>query len=249
MGIAGLIVAAGRGERFGGGTAKQFRDLGGRAVIAHALETFLAHRAVDAVQVVIHSADRALYDAAIGAFGSGALLPPVTGSATRSGSVLAGLAGEATTYGTLAGEAVAYVPVRLAPQLTLALRAGAQHRVGDFPFFDAAVIGDAGTLRGYRRERFAGRTAVSGGAELRTKLFDVDAYVLPLQVGALGFVDAGRVWADDPAPAFDDNGPAGYQLGYGGGLWFGLLDRAVLNLTVGASDESTLVTVGLGFAY
>ena len=165
------------------------------------------------------------------------------------GALQAGLSGPAATYGTVAGELAAYVPLSVVPQLTLALRGGAETRVGDFPFFDAAVLGGPGSLRGYRRERFAGRTAASASAELRAGLFSLDAYVLPLRVGVLGFADAGRVWADDPAPEFDDDGPYGLQLGYGGGLWFGLLDRAVVTATVGASDEATLVNVGLGFAY
>ena len=164
-------------------------------------------------------------------------------------AVQAGLTGPAETYGVLGGELAAYVPLSVTPQLTLALRGGAETRVGEFPFFDAAVLGGPGSLRGYRRERFAGRTAASASAELRAKLFDLDAYVLPVEVGLLGFADAGRVWADSPAPEFDDDGPYGLQLGYGGGLWFGLLDRAVLSATVGASDEATLVNVGLGFAY
>ena len=167
------------------------------------------------------------------------------------GSAFAGLSGPAASYGTVGGEAVAYLPLGFSPQLTLALRAGALHTIGDFPFFDAAVLGGPGSLRGYRRERFAGRTAASASAEARAKLFDLDAYVLPLQIGALGFVDGGRVWADADRPAF---GPAttpagGLQLGYGGGLWVDVVDRAVVNLTVGASDEGTQVTLGLGFSY
>ncbi|WP_420455344.1 BamA/TamA family outer membrane protein [Rubrivirga sp.] len=184
-------------------------------------------------------------------------------------TVLAGVSGPSETYGVVGGEAAAYLPLSLAPQLTVAVRAGAEHIVGDFPFFDAVVLGGPGTVRGYRRERFAGRTAASGSAELRAKLFDLNAYVLPLNVGVLGFVDAGRVWADFPSCAevfgdaecmrlADDGVAVDYddpfasdevQLGYGGGLWIGVLDRAVVNLTVGASDENALVTFGLGFAY
>ena len=163
---------------------------------------------------------------------------------------LAGVTGPADTYGRLGAEAVAYVPVRIAPQLTLAARAGAETTVGDFPFFDGAVLGGPGTVRGYRRERFTGRSAASAGAELRAKLLTFDAYVLPIDVGALGFVDAGRVWAGDSPfrrATFDRSDEV--QLGYGGGLWFGVLDRGVVNVTAGISDEATLVTVGLGFAY
>ena len=165
------------------------------------------------------------------------------------GSGFAGLTGAADAYGTVGGEVVAYLPLRLAPQLTLALRAGGEHTVGDFPFFDAAVLGGDGSLRGYRRERFAGRSSASASAELRTKLLDVDAYVLPLEVGVLGFADAGRVWASDsPLPTATVTGDD-LQLGYGGGVWLSVVDRALVNLTVGASDEATLVTFGLGFAY
>ena len=181
------------------------------------------------------------------------------------GSGFAGLTGPADSYGTVGGEVAAYLPLNLAPQVTLALRAGGEHVIGDFPFFDAAVLGGDGSLRGYRRERFAGRSAASASAELRTKLLDLDAYVLPLEIGALGFADAGRVWADTPTctdivsppeqcalislviPDPDLGG--GLQLGYGGGLWISVIDRALLNLTVGASDEATFVTFGLGFAY
>jgi len=133
--------------------------------------------------------------------------------------------------------------------VTLALRGGAEHLVGDFPFFDAAVLGGPGTVRGYRRERFAGRTAASASAEVRAKLIDLDAYVLPLGIGLLGFVDAGRVWADATPYPLATYAGGGAQLGVGGGLWVSVLDRALLNLTVGASDEATLVTFGLGFAY
>ena len=56
--IAAVIVAAGRGERAGQAEGpKQYRLIGGRAVIAHTLETFLAHPQVDTVVVVIHADD------------------------------------------------------------------------------------------------------------------------------------------------------------------------------------------------
>jgi hypothetical protein len=179
---------------------------------------------------------------------------------TGTGAYRAGVAGAAGGYGQLGGEAAAYFPINYAPQLTLALRAGADHRFGDFPFFDAAVVGGPGSLRGYRRERFAGRTAAFGGAELRTKLFAVNTYALPFTVGALAFADAGRVWSGsvvpafgctpgDPCPDVDPDEGSGLHLGYGGGLYFNALNRAVLTLALGRSDEETLVTLGTGFSF
>ena len=86
--VAGLIVAAGQGVRMGGEVPKQYRRVGGKAVLAHAIDALIVHPQVDFVQVVIGNGQRALYDEAIG----DRLLPtPVTGGAMRRDSVIAGL--------------------------------------------------------------------------------------------------------------------------------------------------------------
>lgn len=84
-----LIVAAGRGQRFGGGLAKQYRDLLGKPVLVRTLETFLNHQAVGTVQVVIGAGDDDLYAEITPPHDK--LLPPVTGGATRQDSVRLGL--------------------------------------------------------------------------------------------------------------------------------------------------------------
>ena len=83
-----LIVAAGRGSRFGGASPKQYVELAGKPVLRHSLEAFARHPKVGAVRVVIHDDDRALYDAASAGLST---LAPVTGGATRQESVLRGL--------------------------------------------------------------------------------------------------------------------------------------------------------------
>lgn len=91
---AAVIVAAGRGVRAGGGAEgdlpKQYRTIGGEAVLTHTLQAFAGHDAVDAVLAVISDADRALYDAASAGLG-GKLRPAAIGGATRQDSVRAGL--------------------------------------------------------------------------------------------------------------------------------------------------------------
>lgn len=83
-----LVVAAGRGVRAGGGVPKQYRRLADRPVLAHSLAVFAQHRAIDAIRVVIHPDDRALYDDAT----QGLDLPePAPGGATRQESVRLGL--------------------------------------------------------------------------------------------------------------------------------------------------------------
>src|SRR5262245_24666946 len=59
-----VIVAAGRGERAGlGDGPKQYRRIGGRPVLAHTLDAFLAHPMVDRIAVAIHPDDEALFAA------------------------------------------------------------------------------------------------------------------------------------------------------------------------------------------
>lgn len=87
-GCIALVVAAGRGSRCGGERPKQYQRLNGRPVLRHSLETFCGHPEVDAVRVVIHPADRALYDEAAAGLD---LLAPVDGGAERQDSVRLGL--------------------------------------------------------------------------------------------------------------------------------------------------------------
>ncbi len=87
-GCAALIVAAGRGSRFGGDIPKQYTMLAGRSVLARTVQAFLSHPRVEAVRVVIHPDDDSLYAAAIGSLD---LLPPVPGGASRQESVRLGL--------------------------------------------------------------------------------------------------------------------------------------------------------------
>jgi 2-C-methyl-D-erythritol 4-phosphate cytidylyltransferase/2-C-methyl-D-erythritol 2,4-cyclodiphosphate synthase len=83
---AAVIVAAGRGERLGGSTPKQFLPLAGRAVVAHSVAALRTHPEVDEVVVVIGEGQaEALTSAA-------EELRWVIGGATRRESVRAGLA-------------------------------------------------------------------------------------------------------------------------------------------------------------
>lgn len=58
-----LVVAAGRGERAGGGLPKQYRRIGGRTVLARSIEAMAVSPAIKCVRVAISPADRALHDA------------------------------------------------------------------------------------------------------------------------------------------------------------------------------------------
>ncbi len=83
MRIAGLLVAAGTGTRFGSATPKQYASLLGRPVIRHAAEALLA--GCDLLQPV---GDPATVEAALAGLDH---LPCVPGGAERQDSVRAGL--------------------------------------------------------------------------------------------------------------------------------------------------------------
>ncbi len=83
-----IIVASGRGERFGGGRPKQYRPLLGVPLLRHTLNCFAHHPDVTAVRAVIHPHDRALYEEASAGLD---LMPPVTGGETRQDSGRLGL--------------------------------------------------------------------------------------------------------------------------------------------------------------
>src|SRR5215472_13405400 len=83
-----LIVAAGRGARFGGPLPKQYLKLGGATVLRHAVAAFATHPRVTGVLVVIRSEDRALFERTVAGL---AVLPPVPGGAERQDSVRLGL--------------------------------------------------------------------------------------------------------------------------------------------------------------
>ncbi|MGB3897052.1 MAG: bifunctional 2-C-methyl-D-erythritol 4-phosphate cytidylyltransferase/2-C-methyl-D-erythritol 2,4-cyclodiphosphate synthase [Mesorhizobium sp.] len=83
-----VIVAAGRGERAGQAEGpKQYRRIGGRAVIARTLDAFRTHPAVGRIVVVIHPDDGELFRDAVGDHD----VTVVPGGSTRQESVLLGL--------------------------------------------------------------------------------------------------------------------------------------------------------------
>jgi 2-C-methyl-D-erythritol 4-phosphate cytidylyltransferase/2-C-methyl-D-erythritol 2,4-cyclodiphosphate synthase len=83
-----LIVASGRGERFGAARPKQYQLLAGRPVLRHCLERFGDHPRIGAVRAVIHPQDRGFYEQAARGL---ELLAPAEGGPSRQDSARLGL--------------------------------------------------------------------------------------------------------------------------------------------------------------
>ena len=91
-----VVLAAGRGTRFGGALPKQYLTLGDRTVVARSIDAFLAHPAIRRVCVAIGAGDEETFTSAVGNRTDRVLT--VVGGDTRQASVqaaLSGLAGDA----------------------------------------------------------------------------------------------------------------------------------------------------------
>jgi 2-C-methyl-D-erythritol 4-phosphate cytidylyltransferase / 2-C-methyl-D-erythritol 2,4-cyclodiphosphate synthase len=88
MNIAALLMAAGRGTRFGADQPKQYLPLLGRPVLRLAAEALLAEGGVTLLQPVCAPGEEARVAAILEGLPA---LPPIRGGATRQASVRAGL--------------------------------------------------------------------------------------------------------------------------------------------------------------
>lgn len=70
-----LIVASGRGSRIGGDVPKQYQNIGGKPILWHTINRFVAHDGIDAILVVIHPDDIALYENVIADLDQTKILP------------------------------------------------------------------------------------------------------------------------------------------------------------------------------
>ncbi len=127
-----LIVAAGRGSRFGGPLPKQYALLAGQPVLRHTVEAYRSAPQINSLRVVIADGDEIHYRAAVAGLG---LPAPVLGGASRQQSVLNGLealAGEAPDFVAVHDGARPFVrPVDIAACLEAASAVG----------IDGAVLG------------------------------------------------------------------------------------------------------------
>jgi hypothetical protein len=147
-----------------------------------------------------------------------------------------------STYGEVRGEAVTYLSINAPLDPTLALRVGGRKLWGQYPFFDAAFIGGAATVRLGRENRYAGDASAYGSTELRLSLARIKL-VLPARIGIFGLADAGRVFlAGETSDTWHAAG--------GGGVSLSFLEHGyTISLAIAQSEERTGVYLQGGFAF
>ncbi|MFZ2998538.1 bifunctional 2-C-methyl-D-erythritol 4-phosphate cytidylyltransferase/2-C-methyl-D-erythritol 2,4-cyclodiphosphate synthase [Sphingobium sp.] len=149
-----LLVAAGVGSRAGTGLPKQFRSVGGQAILAHAFDALSAHAGVDAIFVVLGSNQEAQAKALLGDRPISAM---VEGADTRRGSVLAGLEAIEAAGGCdrilVHDAARPFLPASVVDRLLTALET-AKGAIPVLPVADTLVRGIEGTMgQGVSRDR------------------------------------------------------------------------------------------------
>lgn len=113
---------------------------------------------------------------------------------------------------------------------------------GDIFFYHAPSIGGDNGLRGFRDERFSGRTSFYQSTDLKLRLKRYITAVSPVTIGIYGGFDYGRVWEKDDTSNI-------WHTSQGGGFWISSLQALSFNIGYFNSIENNLVQVGFGLAF
>ncbi len=135
-----------------------------------------------------------------------------------------------TVYGSWA------IPAKLVAVLKL----GGGHIFNkQFEYFQALSLGQNNFLRGFRKNRFSGRSLVYGSLELRQKVFGSKSFLFPGDIGVIGFGDIGRVWMPN-----EDSKT--WHTSYGAGLYYAPFNLVIVSGTVAFSKEEMLFNLSVG---
>ncbi|MDG3016054.1 2-C-methyl-D-erythritol 4-phosphate cytidylyltransferase [Corynebacteriales bacterium D3-21] len=143
--VVALVPAAGRGERLGMSTPKAFVELGGKTLLARAVDGLLASGCVDRVVVIVPAELTAA---------AAALLPAgvevVIGGAERTDSVRAGLTAAGDAEFVLVHDAArALTPPQLIESVVRSLRGGRGAVIPALPVVDTVkVVDESGAVTG-----------------------------------------------------------------------------------------------------
>jgi hypothetical protein len=124
--------------------------------------------------------------------------------------------------------------------LSAIFRAGGGHIFSkNYEYFQALSLGGNNYLRGYRKDRFTGTSTMYASTELRVRLIKSKSYILPGDVGVMGFYDVGRVWQRGERSKI-------WHGAYGGGLYYVPYSLVMISATMGFSPEDKVFNFSLG---
>lgn len=170
-------------------------------------------------------------------------LMPVRGSyLSVKTQAYAGINNYSKNFAQVIPEFAFYKKLNPKGNLVFANRLGGGITLGKTTFYQSQFLGGHENLYGYRQYRFAGNYMLYNNAELRIKVAQAGSYILPGQLGLVGFYDAGKVWAKG-------NNTQKIHHGVGGGVYFAPAQIAVLQFIMGHSTEGWYPYFSLGFRF
>ena len=135
-------------------------------------------------------------------------------------------------------------------QLVLATKIRGEINLGDdFEFYQGATLGANTGLRGYRNERFTGKSAFVQSTDIRWNFGNLKTGFLPIHIGIYGGVDFGKVWVSEVStvdPSFNSDS---WNTSIGGGIFINFVDMVTGNISAFNSDDGLRIAFKIGFGF
>lgn len=145
-------------------------------------------------------------------------------------------------FGQLKTDLSFYATPNFSFPVTVAFRIGAATNIGNYKFFQANSLGNNSQLRGYRNNRFSGRSYLYQNSEIRFKVSNFRNYLFTGNFGLFGFFDSGRVYANIPESK-------NWHNAYGPGIWVNFYNKFLVSSGYGFSKEGKYFSLKSGMSF
>ncbi|WP_121665405.1 ShlB/FhaC/HecB family hemolysin secretion/activation protein [Mesonia aquimarina] len=127
--------------------------------------------------------------------------------------------------------------------VVLATKVSGKTIIGDnYEFYHGAMLGGNNSLRGFRNERFNGKSSFYQSTDLRVGITQFRTNYVPIRLGVTAGFDYGRVWTEN------DNSNKWHN-NYGGSIWVNGFQALTGNLGLYHSDEGYRLMFSVGFLF
>jgi hypothetical protein len=120
-------------------------------------------------------------------------------------------------------------------------RAGGKKLFGDFPFYEAAMLGGHETTQYITSQRYAGDGSLYATSELYVPLARF-TFLIPARAGVTGVAESGRVY-------YQGTSPDGWHSTVGGGIWIGRMYGSEMLSIVQTTGEQHGLQFRLGLSF
>jgi hypothetical protein len=159
------------------------------------------------------------------------------------GRSLAGLSRYSNPVSEAGGQLDLYTDFIAKKHVVIASSFGANHITGKYEIEQAQYLGFLQNMRGFRIDRFAGRSRAFNNSEIRLIKTDANLGLFRGSLGLFLFNDIGRVWADN------ENSTQWHD-GYGWGFFIAPMNRLVATATfMYSKEEKNLLLINFGFQF